>query len=643
MPEECAVTTANLGRAYESLAEVTDAESNLQQAVDHYNKALEFCPFDEDSLVREIKASLGTAYEKLARLTGSADARRRAIQALEESIHLHQPGRAGLDTFNAAWALGDVAWGEETREAAFGTDTQAEHKRRQVAARGYLQAVEILDTLLAGATLADQALLIERARKLYPRAIKMAYDLGLLEECLITIERAKGRLLLYELAQTDFYPPTMVPHSMVQEEQILVERRETLRQLLREAEQGDTFLVRAPKGFANTSVRTASRDVTRSSLWQELDTVEAELQALYRRMESIAPDYVDIRCAATPSIEDIQRFVCDQGRGTTLLSYYTLPDSILVFGLTAERKELIAEEIHKPLSMLIEELGPLLNYDSIDNPFVREPEHPNDPAPRMLFDLSAELLPEKIAQLLESTSRLYVIPAGPLHWLPFQTLLWGEEPLIRRFPVIQSPGISVAIRAQKRRREGRLPVAAFGFAHKDEDKPTFEGEARQIGAMLGGRARVGRRCNRASVHNLAKSARVLHISSHGSFKPLSPLDSGVDLADGLLTAREVMKKLRLPGSLVTLSACETGYNAVEVGDELIGLMRAFFYAGASSLILSMWSVDAPTTMDLMAAFYKSVRRGESRADALRTAALTIRESRSHPFYWAPFVLLGDWQ
>jgi len=104
-----------------------------------------------------------------------------------------------------------------------------------------------------------------------------------------------------------------------------------------------------------------------------------------------------------------------------------------------------------------------------------------------------------------------------------------------------------------------------------------------------------------------------------------------------------MKKLRLPGSLVTLSACETGYNAVEVGDELIGLMRAFFYAGASSLILSMWSVDAPTTMDLMAAFYKSVRRGESRADALRTAALTIRESRSHPFYWAPFVLLGDWQ
>ena len=390
-------------------------------------------------------------------------------------------------------------------------------------------------------------------------------------------------------------------------------------------------------------MKTASGDVTGSLLWQELDTVESELQALYRCMESTAPDYVDIRCATTPSIEDILRFVHDQGGGTTLLSYYTLPDSILIFGLTAEKEELIAEEIHKPLSMLIEELGSLLNYDSIDDPFVREPEHPNDPAPRMLFDLSAELLPGKIARLLENTSRLYVIPEGPLHWLPFQTLLWRGEPLICRFPVIQSPGISVAIRAQKRRREGRLPVAAFGFVHKDEDKPTFEGEARQIAAMLGGKARVGRRCNQASIHKLAKKARVLHISSHGRFDPLSPLDSGMDLADGRLTAWEVMEKLRLPGSLVTLSACETGYNTVEVGDELIGLMRAFFYAGASSLILSMWSVDAPTTMDLMTAFYKSVRRGGSRADALRAAALAIRESKSHPFYWAPFVLLGDWK
>jgi len=360
-------------------------------------------------------------------------------------------------------------------------------------------------------------------------------------------------------------------------------------------------------------------------------------------MQPIAPDYVDIRRAVTSDIKDIRRFVHDQGQGTTLISYYPLPDSMLVFGLGTGKEGLVAGEIHKPLHLLVDELGALLSRKSLDNPFVREPESPNDPVPRMLSDLSAELLPRKIAQLLESTSRLYVIPTGPLHFLPFQALLWHGEPLICRFPVIQSPSISVAIRAQKRCREGHLPVAAFGFARRDKEKPVFEGEARQVAVMLGGKARVGQRCNRRSVHKLAKDAQILHISSHGRFNPLSPLDSGVDLADGRLTAREVVEKLHLPGSLVTLSACESGYNVVEVGDELIGLMRAFFYAGASSLILSLWPVEALTTMTLMTVLYELVRKGGSRADALRAAALAVRKSNPHPYYWAPFVLLGDWK
>lgn len=644
MQMECTTVAANLGRAYESLAATIDALGNLEKAIEHFDRALRLCPSDERSLlVREIQASRGTAYGKLARLTRSREDTQQAIRALEESIRPSESGRADLDTLRAAWDLGDIGWGSGGWEPAPSGDPPPEGKQWRIAARGYLRAVEILDTLLAGATKMDQVLLIDRTRDLYPRAIKAAYRLGQFEDCLTTAERAKSRRLLYDLAQTDFHPPATVPHSMAQEESALMEKRDAVRELLREAEQGDVFLVRAPGGFSYEGEETPVGHVTRSRLWQELERTESELQRLYRRMESNAPDYVDIRRATTPTIKDIRRFVDGQGRGATLLYFYTMPDSILVFGLAAEREELVAVQIRKPLPILVEELRPLLVYSEPDNPLVRRPEFPDDPLPRMLLDLSSELLPEKVTRLLESTSRLYVIPQGPLHWLPFQTLLWRGEPLICHFPVVQSPSIGTAIRAQKRRREGHLPVAAFGFAREVDERPVLEGEARRIAAMLGGKAIVGKQCKRQLVCRLAKGARVLHISSHGEFDPLNPLASGVVLADGRLTARGIMEELQLPGSLVTLSACETGHSTVEVGDELIGLMRAFFLAGASSLILSMWPVDKTTTVDLMTMFYDSVHKGQSRADALRNAALGIREEKPHPYYWAPFVLLGDWR
>jgi tetratricopeptide (TPR) repeat protein len=644
MPTECARVNNNLGQAYEALATISDVANNLRKAIDYYDKALQLYISSENPLpIRSTRANLGRACGKLARLTGDPETFRTAVRALRESTSSYRPGHSDLDAFHAAWDLGDVAWSKPSWEKAFGTDVQSEYRRQQVAAEGYLRAVEILDQLLAGASIDDQARFVEQTANLYTQAISITYTLGQLEEGLATAERAKGRLILRELSQTNFHAPRDVPRLLIQEEQNLLERRVTLRHCLHESEQGDSFVVMVPGSYARTGTRSVSQSLTRNQLWQELDTVESELRDLYSRMESMAPDYADIRRAAAPSVEDIRRFVSCQERRTTLVSYYTLPDSVLVFGLTGQKGEVVAERIDKPWPLLVDELGQWLSHQSLDNPFVHLPNHPSNPAPRMLSDLSATLLPERIAQLLEGTSLLYVIPTGPLHFLPFHTLLWHGEPLICRFPVVQCPSVGVAIRAQKRPREGSLPIAAFGFAQEPEQKPTFEGEALEVAAVLGGREWVGRDCNRSSVVESGQEAQVLHISSHGGFDPEMPMNSGVALADGRLTAREVMENLRLPGSLVVLSACESGYNDVRVGDDLVGLMRALFYAGASSLMLSRWSVNARTTLDLMKAFYESVRSGESRADALRAGILAVRESRLHPYYWAPFVLLGDWK
>ncbi|HYP54564.1 MAG TPA: CHAT domain-containing protein, partial [Pyrinomonadaceae bacterium] len=91
-----------------------------------------------------------------------------------------------------------------------------------------------------------------------------------------------------------------------------------------------------------------------------------------------------------------------------------------------------------------------------------------------------------------------------------------------------------------------------------------------------------------------------------------------------------------------LSACETGVSAVAPGDELIGLARGFFAAGAHSLVLSLWTVDDEATADLMTDFYTRLRAGDSPAAALRAAQLRQLARRPHPFFWSPFVLLGRW-
>ena len=134
---------------------------------------------------------------------------------------------------------------------------------------------------------------------------------------------------------------------------------------------------------------------------------------------------------------------------------------------------------------------------------------------------------------------------------------------------------------------------------------------------------------------------VLHLACHGQFRSDNPLFSALRLADGWFTVRDAYG-LKLDNALVTLSACETGANVVAPGDELIGLARGFFSAGARSVLLSLWMVDDETTDQMMVDFYEETRRGRSLSASLRAAQLKMLKERPHPFFWSPFVLVGHW-
>ena len=137
----------------------------------------------------------------------------------------------------------------------------------------------------------------------------------------------------------------------------------------------------------------------------------------------------------------------------------------------------------------------------------------------------------------------------------------------------------------------------------------------------------------------APGCGVVHLACHGMFRADNPMFSSLKLHDGWLTAADVLQ-LDLRGALVVLSACESARNEVLAGDELIGLARGFIGAGAATLVASLWLVQDETTAWLMEKYYDLLGDGVGRAAALRSAQLALKERYPHPYYWAPFVLIG---
>jgi CHAT domain-containing protein len=141
----------------------------------------------------------------------------------------------------------------------------------------------------------------------------------------------------------------------------------------------------------------------------------------------------------------------------------------------------------------------------------------------------------------------------------------------------------------------------------------------------------------------------VHLAAHATVDEVDPMYSAIRLARGgqprgELEARDILELNLSSAQLVTLSGCESGLGKVKGGDEFYGFKRAFLSAGARSLLISLWPVEDQATAALMTAFYRELPN-RTKAEALRQAQLSVLKSagRSDPLFWAPFILVGEWQ
>ena len=253
-----------------------------------------------------------------------------------------------------------------------------------------------------------------------------------------------------------------------------------------------------------------------------------------------------------------------------------------------------------------------------------------------LGELYAELL-APIDQDLD-VERLIVVPHGSLHYVPFHALWDGERYLLDRFAISYAPSASVfAMCCAKPAAEGET---ALVFGVPDELTPQIQGEVEAVAASLpGARLFVGEAATEERLRALGPESRLVHIATHGFFRQDNPMFSAIQLGTSRLTLFDLYH-LELGSELVVLSGCATGVNFVESGDELIGLTRGLLYAGAHSALVTLWDVNDASTAEFMTALYRRLEAGSDRAEAARLAMQELREAYPHPYYWAPFVLIG---
>ena len=255
-----------------------------------------------------------------------------------------------------------------------------------------------------------------------------------------------------------------------------------------------------------------------------------------------------------------------------------------------------------------------------------------------------------VGQDLEGINHLGIIPDGPLHFLSFSALKNAEEYLVDRYPLFYTPSASVLkFTFAQRRAKKATKVLAVGnpdLGNYNYDLPLAELEAQSIKwnypdmDILTG-AKATKEWFIEHIHEYG----VIHLAAHGEFDEFNPLFSSLWLASDAPTNRRLTVKevfgLDINADLVTLSACQTGLGKLEAG-ELIGLNRAFIYAGTHALVSALWRVDDLSTSVLMKHFYRNyVTMNKSRS--LRQAQLLVKREFPHPSYWAGFSLVGDYQ
>jgi CHAT domain-containing protein/tetratricopeptide (TPR) repeat protein len=618
-----------------NLADVAERRGKLEEAELHARRAL--AVVEKRGLKGlELATSLNTL-GRLARARGDhASAQEYFERALAIGAAIAPGSRIEAETLHA---LAGLAAAEDLREEAL-----AWHLRS-------LDALEKQRSRVGGSDEARSRFGAAYA-PYYQQTIDLLVADGRGEEAFHVLERFRARSFLALLAERELVFSGDVPPELDRERRRVNVEYDRALAALQGGTSGDLEIrrlalveARRAQGETRSRIRAASARLTALEYPEPLD-----LQAVRQVLDpgTLLLSYV---------IGDARSYLFAVGPG---------PDDFRVAPLDTDRKRL--REMAGAFRDLLQQESPLRRG-----------------ALRLSSRRLSALLIAPVAPAIARADRIVVVPDGPLHLLPFGALAdplsaGAERYLVEARPLHVASSATVFAEIKKGRRAagagelvafgdpdytggraaGREPAQALGAATlrglQLQPLPAARREMRDLAGLFpNARVYVGGAATEEEAKAALPHGSRIHFACHGLAQEDSPLDSALALSlpsgsrpgrdNGLLQAWEIFEQVRIDADLVTLSACGTALGREMSGEGILGLTRAFQYAGARSVLASLWAVNDASTADLMRRFYSHLKRGRTKDAALRAAQIEMlrRPASSHPYRWAAFQLAGDWR
>ena len=461
------------------------------------------------------------------------------------------------------------------------------------------------------------------------------------EKAFAVAEQQRALILADAIREAELFATINIPQEIVTHERDIKKR---LRQIERQLE--------------NEFNRTPIKGQCVQSLLEERQALTNQMDVLISRYRQEFPNYYKARYAHEPaSLLQIRSLLVPQ---ELFVEYFLTSHESYVFIIG----ENIAEIIRIPIDFdLAEKIGSLLEI-------LRHPQQGQDIQNyiKIAYEIFAHLVKPVIDKSGDATT-LAIVPDGLLHYLPFEALVseksipvdWHEvNTLMHQYTIIYQSSATTwhQLRKKKVKSNKELLAVAPDFKKTTSDIYRDFGplnynvdEVQKISAGWEGEILTGADAMRSNFLAIAPNFGFLHLATHARADPDHTRAAYLVLPqqnrDTFLYVDEIYG-LGLNAEMVTLSACETGVGTLQRGEGMISLARAFTYAGARSIVTSLWSVNDQATSILMEYFYANLKEGMDKGAALRNAKLKYLENISgpheaHPAYWAGFVLMGDAQ
>ncbi len=449
----------------------------------------------------------------------------------------------------------------------------------------------------------------EDKQGIYQHAVSMALQAGHPEDAFTLAEQSRSRTFLDLLGSQTTLSKGRT-RALVDEE---VRLRARLAQARADAEDVDG---------------STDADAARAAA----ETLEGDYRAFLDRVRKESLEQASLMAVDPVTLPEIQRLL---PAGTTLLEYQVGEGGVVVWILDRERFKMV--RLPGDRQSLLAQVRRFRAAIAGQAPLAEVLQQAQALYHRLLAPARGEIRGDRIV----------IVPHAILHYLPFAAL---RSPagrwLVEDFALSTLPSASVLRYLVDKGADA--PARALVVGNPDLGAglalPWAEREARMVGQHeREATVLVGADATEGQVKTLLGTVGLVHLATHGELSESDPLSSAILLApgdgeDGRLEVREVFG-LDLHARLVVLSACETGLGQLSRGDELVGLQRAFLYAGTPAVVTTLWKVDDRSSFELIRAFYDRLDAAGP-VTALRQAQLETQRAFPHPFAWAAFGLTG---